>query len=310
MCPRQKRGGFGLRLSRKRPEDAPVGDFPELTFFREWLERGYAGDMAYLHRSAEKRADVRNVVPAAQSVIVTATNYHTDRPYSTESADPNRAEIARYAWGDDYHDVIGRRLDALVAWMREVADEPFDARAYVDTGPVQERVYAARAGIGWIGKNTCLIHPELGSIEDFRGLSLPRVTDWGHLDLNYKIVARIDAAKCIGCDLCYIACWDGAHQCIHIEGFRNPEELAAHSQQTIAQTPVASQVDSQTTPPLRIPRVDEHECVGCNLCWLVCPVESCITMEEVDTGKPAQSWTERTAGGSSREPQVNADERR
>jgi dihydropyrimidine dehydrogenase (NAD+) subunit PreA len=148
------------------------------------------------------------------------------------------------------------------------------------------------------------------TIEDFRGLSLPRVTDWGHLDLNYKIVARIDAAKCIGCDLCYIACWDGAHQCIHIEGFRNPEDLVAHSRQTIAQTPAASQVDTQTTPPLRIPHVDEHECVGCNLCWLVCPVENCITMEEVDTGKPAQTWTERAAGGSSREPQMTEDERR
>src|SRR5215472_4459232 len=72
------------------------------------------------------------------------------------------------------------------------------------------------------------------TIEDFRGLSLPRVTDWGRLDLNYKIVARIDAAKCIGCDLCYIACWDGAHQCIHVDGFRNPEELLAHSRGVIA----------------------------------------------------------------------------
>ena len=131
------------------------------------------------------------------------------------------------------------------------------------------------------------------TIEDFRGKSLPRVTDWGHLDLNYKIVARIDEAKCIGCDLCYIACWDGAHQCIHIDGSRNPEDLVAHSRQTIAETPAAPKVDSTTTPPLRIPHVDEHECVGCNLCWLVCPVENCITMVEVDTGKPVQSWAER-----------------
>src|SRR5260221_12840264 len=119
--------------------------------------------MQYLHRSAERRADVRNVVPAARTVISLATVYNTDRPYSTECADPARAQIARYAWGDDYHDVIGARLDALVAWMRERCPEPFDARAYVDTGPVQERVYAQHAGIGWIGKNTCAINPQLGS---------------------------------------------------------------------------------------------------------------------------------------------------
>jgi len=142
---------------------APASDHPELTFFREWLDRGYAGEMAYLNRSAERRADVRNVVPSARTVIVTATVYNTDRPYSTECADPERAHIARYAWGDDYHDVIGGRMEQLLAWMKQSSDEAFEARAYVDTGPVQERVYAQYAGIGWIGKNTCVIHPEKGS---------------------------------------------------------------------------------------------------------------------------------------------------
>jgi epoxyqueuosine reductase len=142
---------------------APAGNFPELAFLREWLDRGYAGEMTYLHRSAHRRANVRNVLASARSVIVLATNYNTDRPYSTECADPVRAQIARYAWGDDYHDVIGRRLDALLAWMRRASPEPFDARAYVDTGPVQERIYAQYAGIGWIGKNTCVISTELGS---------------------------------------------------------------------------------------------------------------------------------------------------
>jgi len=142
---------------------APAANHPELTFYREWLDRGYAGEMAYLHRSADRRADVRNVVPSARTVISTATVYNTDRPYSTECADPQRARIARYAWGDDYHEVIGARLDALLAWMRASSLEPFEARAYVDTGPVQERVYAQYAGLGWIGKNTCVISPDLGS---------------------------------------------------------------------------------------------------------------------------------------------------
>src|SRR6476660_9792296 len=91
---------------------APAADHPELRFYRDWLERGYAGEMAYLHRTADRRADVRRVVPSAQTVIVTGTLYNTDRPYSTECADRSRAQIARYAWGDDYHDVIGERMDA------------------------------------------------------------------------------------------------------------------------------------------------------------------------------------------------------
>ena len=140
---------------------APADAFPELEFLKDWLARGYAGEMAWMQRSAERRADVRAVVPGARSVIVTGTLYNTVDP--ARQADGDTARIARYAWGDDYHDVLKARLDALLAWMRESTDEPFEARAYVDTGPVQERVFAQYAGLGWIGKNTCLINPELGS---------------------------------------------------------------------------------------------------------------------------------------------------
>ena len=141
---------------------ASADAFPELSFLREWLARGYAGEMGWIARSAERRADVRNVVPGARSVIVTGTVYNTARPYSSE-VPRDVARLSRYAWGDDYHDVLTSRLRALLAWMREESSEPFEARAYVDTGPVQERVYAQYAGLGWIGKNTCLINPELGS---------------------------------------------------------------------------------------------------------------------------------------------------
>jgi epoxyqueuosine reductase len=141
---------------------APVESFPELTFLPDWLERGYAASMAWMARSADRRADVRQVVPGARSVIVTGTLYNVQRPYS--SVLPGTvARISRYAWGDDYHDVLKRRLDALLGWMRGESAVAFDARAYVDTGPVQERVYGQYAGLGWIGKNTCLINPELGS---------------------------------------------------------------------------------------------------------------------------------------------------
>jgi dihydropyrimidine dehydrogenase (NAD+) subunit PreA len=131
------------------------------------------------------------------------------------------------------------------------------------------------------------------TLDDFRGRSLSRVTAWQHLDLNFKIVARIHPEKCIGCQLCYTACWDGAHQCIHVEGFEKPEHEAAHDRAKIVSTPTTTTV-SRATPPSRIPKVDEHECVGCNLCWLVCPVENCISMERVDSGKQPQSWAERT----------------
>jgi epoxyqueuosine reductase len=142
---------------------APVGELPELAFFPQWLEAGYAGRMDYLERSAERRSDVRQIMPEARTVVVFGTIYNTDQPYSIDSADRTEAALARYAWGDDYHVAIGARLDQMMAWLREQAGDALRARAYVDTGPVQERVYARHAGLGWIGKNTCVIHPDLGS---------------------------------------------------------------------------------------------------------------------------------------------------
>ena len=179
---------------------APAAGFPELARLREWIDRGYAGEMAYMGRTADRRADVRRIQPSARSVIATATNYNVDRPYSTEARDRSRARIARYAWGEDYHDLLRRRLDALLAWMREQAEGPFEARVYADTGPVQERVYAQYAGVGWIGKNTCVIDPELGSWILLGEIicSLPLEPDTPALD------------QCGTCALCLDACPTGA----------------------------------------------------------------------------------------------------
>jgi dihydropyrimidine dehydrogenase (NAD+) subunit PreA len=102
------------------------------------------------------------------------------------------------------------------------------------------------------------------SIEQFRGRSLEHVVDWGSLNLDYKVVARIDEQKCIGCNLCNVACWDGAYQCIYVD--RESGDTAG---------------PNGTVPLARIPRVDEVACVGCNLCALVCPVDDCIRMVEV-----------------------------
>ena len=157
-------------------------------------------------------------------------------------------------------------------------------------------------------------------LDDFRGLSVNRVTEWKHLNLNYKIVARIDEQKCIGCGLCHIACWDGAHQCIHLdrvtgpadgpidgnaELHRPPAAKVAQSRAAIAETPVSRKERAALmatgpfpTPLERIPRVDETECVGCNLCSCVCPVDGCIAMVEVDTGLKPETWDERTRGAA------------
>ena len=160
-----------------------------------------------------------------------------------------------------------------------------------------------------------------GTLEDFRGLSIERVTEWKHLNLNYKIVAHISEQKCIGCDLCHIACWDGAHQCIHmdrvsgpvngqVELHDGPPTVEFRSRTSIATTPVTRQERAAAhadhgpypTPLKKIPRVDETECVGCNLCALVCPVEDCITMIRVDAGAAAVSWDQRTQGAECAEP--------
>src|SRR5437764_720862 len=140
--------------------------FHELEQMPDWLARGYSGEMKYL--ADPRRSDPQKAMPGIRSVIVCLLNYNTERPLSTDPALPIEYSkptgwISRYAWGDDYHDVLRERLDALVESLRERFTEPFEARAYVDTGPVQERVLAKYAGLGWLGKNTLLLNQMLGS---------------------------------------------------------------------------------------------------------------------------------------------------
>jgi epoxyqueuosine reductase len=245
---------------------APAADHPELKFYREWLERGFAGEMAYLHRSAERRADVRNVLPAAQTVIVTGTLYNTDRPYSTECADRGQAQIARYAWGDDYHDVIGARLESLLAWMREHAAEPFEARAYVDTGPVQERVYAQHAGVGWIGKNTCVINPEIGSWIFLAAIicSLPLEVDAPSLD------------QCGSCTLCIEACPTQA-----IVGPGVLDSTRCISYLTIEL--------KGAIPEAHRAGVGSHV-YGCDICQEVCPWNASAPRSDDPAWQPRPAW--------------------
>jgi epoxyqueuosine reductase len=203
--------------------------------------------MHYLHRSAERRADVRAVMPSARSVIVLGTVYNVDRPYSNERPDPGTASIARYAWGDDYHTVIEGRLDRLLEWLRTTAGPDLEAKAYVDTGPVQERVYAQYAGLGWIGKNTCVINETLGS--------------WMFLSVvitNLDLVPDAPAVdQCGTCARCIDACPTGALVEPHVmDATRCLSYLTIELRGAI---PEASRRDIG------------HHVYGCDICQDVCP---------------------------------------
>ncbi|MGA8762100.1 MAG: tRNA epoxyqueuosine(34) reductase QueG [Candidatus Sulfotelmatobacter sp.] len=148
---------------------APVSDGPELEYFERWIAAGHAGEMKYLEARDEqnrlKRGSLSRAVPWARSVIVCAVNYNTAQPYSTEVRDADGGWISRYAWSrEDYHAAVMRKLRVVEdALRRAVATADLTTRCYVDTGPVVERVAAKYAGIGWIGKNTCVINQKLGS---------------------------------------------------------------------------------------------------------------------------------------------------
>ncbi|MBI2067508.1 MAG: tRNA epoxyqueuosine(34) reductase QueG [Deltaproteobacteria bacterium] len=176
----------------------PVKPVPDFDFFRWWLGQGFAGMMNYLHRGLEKRGDPEKILPGARSIICCGLNYDSGqiRSISPEGVvrrkgDPHRtaplpmaggeplgddgeigpapatgdsmAWISSYAWGEDYHEVIGEKLEQLEIFIQQEIDSSAKTKSYVDTGPILERSYAARAGLGWIGKNTCLINNGVGS---------------------------------------------------------------------------------------------------------------------------------------------------
>lgn len=245
---------------------ASAESFPELNFIREWVARGYAGDMTFLERSVDDRVDPKRALPSARSVIVTATVYNTDRPYSTEIGDPRRAHVARYAWGDDYHRVLTGRLDALIGWMHAEHPEPFEAAPYVDTGPVQERALAQRAGIGWVGKNCCVINRELGSFvflgEILCSLALP------------PDVPALD--QCGGCTLCLDVC--------PTEALVAPRILDAR--RCISYLTIEHRGD---IPESLKTDMGTHV-YGCDVCQEVCPYNAAAPVSSDPAWLPRAAW--------------------
>jgi epoxyqueuosine reductase len=153
---------------------APATDAPEHDYFPSWIAAGHAGELKYMEARDEegllKRASLARVAPWARSVVVCAINYNTAQPYSTQLQDTTRGWISRYAWSrEDYHDAVLGRLQQVEGALRRAASaaeensNDFISRCYVDTGPVVERVFAKYAGVGWIGKNTCILNQQKGS---------------------------------------------------------------------------------------------------------------------------------------------------
>jgi epoxyqueuosine reductase len=176
---------------------APLEPNPHAAELAQWLAAGYGGTMTYLERQREKRADPRRIMPDARVAVVTLTNYFHGwvDPAATPRGEES-AKVAQYAWATDYHHILGARLERLAQAIRDVVPHA-RTRCYVDAGPVPERELAMRAGLGWIGKNTMLIHPHIGSFT-FIGVVLT--------DAALAPDLPFEADRCGTCRACLDAC--------------------------------------------------------------------------------------------------------
>ncbi|MBK5255303.1 MAG: tRNA epoxyqueuosine(34) reductase QueG [Vicinamibacteria bacterium] len=218
---------------------------PVLAHFKGWIEMGRAGIMDYLVTQADRRSDLRTAFPWARSIIVAALQYDTPHPYSTDSPQGS-AWIARYAWGDDYHDVVRARLEALrQALGRDCGS--FESRAYVDTGPVAEKAYAVAAGLGSYGKNTCVLNQKLGS--------------WFFIGV---LITDLDLAPdapttdiCGSCRACLDAC--------PTQAFPEPYVLDARRCISYLTIEVKDSIDPELRGSMG------RQVFGCDICQDVCP---------------------------------------
>ena len=233
---------------------APALPLPEADFYQEWARQGMAGEMRYLtDRRGAMRADPRSLLPSARSIVCVGKLYNGPEPYSTRFSEPERAWISRYAWGSDYHDVLRQGLERLAARLQATAGEPFEWKVAVDTAPLLERAYARRAGLGWIGRNTCLIREGAGS--------------WFFLgELLVSLALEPDSPppdRCGTCTQCIDACPTGA--------------LVATGRQQPAWALDSRRCISYLTIELRGPIPDQlhgalgRHVFGCDICQDVCP---------------------------------------
>lgn len=236
---------------------SPVKLPPHEESFAQWLRRGFSGELDYMKRTEELRRNPQQLVPWAVSIVSVGMNYYTPFPRPAASRQPS-GWISRYAWGDDYHDLIKDKLKSLLDAIRRMTQEPVQGRVFVDSGPVLEREFAGIAGIGWIGKNTHLISPQKGSWF-FLGelfLSLPLAYD------------RPIRDRCGQCDLCLKACPTAA--------FVGPYVLDARRCISYLTIELKGFIPRHLRP-----LVGNH-IFGCDICQEVCPynVKSQPTTEQ------------------------------
>jgi len=221
---------------------------PHAERLNDWLQAGHAGDMAYLARNAVQRADPREAVPGAKSIVVCGVHYRAAEPDPTLWDDPSRGRISRYAWGDDYHDILLPKLRQLQSWLEGHVGRTNIGRSYVDTGPVLERPVGVMAGLGFQGKNTLLIHPRQGSWFFLGEVLVDAVLDY---DEPQAI------GGCGGCTRCLQAC--------PTQAFAGPHVLDAR--RCISYLTI--ELKGPIPRPLR-PLMGNH-IYGCDVCQEVCP---------------------------------------
>ena len=235
---------------------AGVADTPEHRFFPDWIAAGRSGEMKYLEARNEagelKRASLANAAPWARSVVVSALNYNTDQPYSTHAGAATQGWISRYAWSQrDYHNVVLEKLRALEARLMELCKQheiPLPRTwCYVDTGPVIERIFAKYAGIGWIGKNTCVLNERLGSWL-FLGVLLTA------LELTPDLPPP---DRCGSCTACLDACPTNA--------FPAPYQLDATKCISYLTIELRGSISEELRPGIG------RQVFGCDICQDVCP---------------------------------------
>jgi len=250
---------------------APAARFPELGHFSDWLARGYAGEMKYLENP--RRADPKLLLDDARSLIVVAMSYNTPQPHSilasSNQAESPRGWISRYAWGDDYHEVMQGKLTALVTAMRDKVSEPFEARAYVDTGPIIERVAAKYAGLGWLGKNTSLINQQMGS-----WLFLGVIVTTLLLEPSIAPDQPPPADLCGTCTRCLDAC--------PTKAFPEPYVLDARRCISYLTIELRGQIPEEFRPLIG------DAVVGCDICQDVCPWNRRAPVSSIAAFQPRQ----------------------